>query len=60
LIENHFRLSDQVGQVQTKILIVFLISRKTSSINRKFGKHNFLKKKSYFMQKLLKALNFMN
>ena len=51
-IENYIRLiqkqlsSDRNGQVQTKILIAFSIGRATGSIDRKFGKYNFLKNKA--------------
>ena len=43
-----------------KFLITISIDRKIGSIDRNFGKTNFWKIKANFVQKLLKALNFMN
>ena len=42
--------SDRVGQIQNKILIAFSIGRETDSIDRKSGKHNFLKTEQFYVE----------
>ena len=43
-----------------KFLIAISIDQKTTSIDRNARKNTFLKNTANFVQKLLKALNFMN
>ena len=59
LIENQFRLIE-TDKSSHKILKVISINRKTDWINQNFEKTEFLKKITWFLKKLLKALNIRN
>ena len=59
LIENQFRLIE-TGRDSPLFFSTISIDRKIGSINRNFGKIEFLKKINQFLKKLLKALNIRN
>ena len=59
LIENQFQLIETDRGSQT-ILNAISIDRKIDWINRKSKKNSILEKITWFLKKLLKALNIMN
>ena len=57
---NTNRAPIEIDRDSQTFLIAILIYRKTISIGQNSGKISFFEKQSKIMQKLLKALNFMN